>query len=128
MQSRAPISLIKMRHYSTSAKVNAKLKLEERNKAIRELLKGRKNNNFKSYTGKILYCCENLLDKTSRTLFYQSIKKLGGIYLIQYKYDPKIFYIGRTFNFSKRFRAHILESKKKLKLNHKFYKFANSVG
>lgn len=47
----------------------------------------------------------------------------GGIYIFQYKYDPNIYYIGRTTSFNTRFRSHINH-----KTSDKFHIFANLVG
>lgn len=47
----------------------------------------------------------------------------GGIYIFQYKYDPLVFYIGRTIKFSNRLRSHIKHRK-----TDKFHVFANMVG
>lgn len=50
-------------------------------------------------------------------------KQKGGIYLIQYKDDLNIFYIGRAINFKRRLNMHL-----KTKTNDKFHLFANFVG
>lgn len=56
-------------------------------------------------------------------MFLKKYKNKGGIYLIQCKLDPKIYYIGRTKNFKKRLNAHLNS-----KLNYKLYLFANLLG
>lgn len=47
----------------------------------------------------------------------------GGIYLIQYKFDPNVYYIGRTNKFSVRLKSHIKHS-----LSNRFHVFAKLVG
>jgi hypothetical protein len=44
-------------------------------------------------------------------------------YMFRYKKDPKVFYIGRTKDFHKRFKDHLSSN-----LKDRFHKFANSIG
>ena len=71
----------------------------------------------------ILAICSNFLDLKERSLFLQSWGNKGGIYLIQYKHDPLVYYIGRTNKFQQRFKTHINH-----KLTDKFHLFARLVG
>jgi len=43
--------------------------------------------------------------------------------MFRYKKDPKVFYIGRTKDFHKRFKDHLSSN-----LKDRFHKFANSIG
>jgi hypothetical protein len=58
-----------------------------------------------------LHSIQNILDVNERQKLYEKLRNtgelLGGIYAIQYKYNPNIFYIGRAFEFSNRFAKHI---------------------
>ena len=47
----------------------------------------------------------------------------GGIYIFKYKYDPLVYYIGRTSSFAARFKSHMV-----YKRLDKFHVFANLVG
>lgn len=77
----------------------------------------------KVFSDNILVSCSNILDIKKRLDFFKEIGDKGGIYIIQYKYDPFVYYIGRTTKFSNRFRSHI-----KHKRTDKFHLFANMVG
>lgn len=91
--------------------------------AIKELYKDRvapvkvfdKNN--------ILDTCFNFLNFKERTLFLQKWGDKGGIYLIQFKFDPNVYYIGRTNKFNVRLKSHI-----KHNLSDRFHVFAKLVG
>lgn len=72
---------------------------------------------------KIIATCFNFFNSKERLLFLKQWKNKGGIYIIQYKLDPYIYYIGRTNNFSVRLKSHI-----KHKLNDKFHLFVTLVG
>ena len=54
----------------------------------------------------------------------------GGIYAIQYKHNPNIFYIGRAFEFSTRLSKHIYNSLKDERLftTNLFYNFVKAAG
>lgn len=62
----------------------------------------------------ILASCTNCLDKNKTSDFFlfffqKKNKKWGsksGIYIIEYKYDPLIYYIGRSLIFKRRFYNH----------------------
>jgi predicted GIY-YIG superfamily endonuclease len=68
--------------------------------------------------------CSDFLNLEKRILFFQELGDTGGIYLIQYKYDLNIYYIGRTIKFKNRFRSHI----KQHKSTDRFHRFATIVG
>lgn len=72
---------------------------------------------------KIVDTCYNLTSLEQRTLFFNKYKDKGGIYLIQYKDDLNIYYIGRSKNFKNRLIAHL-----KTKVKDKFHLFASLVG
>lgn len=76
-----------------------------------------------AYSDSILYRCSNLLDPKEKGAFLGKLGNLGGLYLIQYKYDRRIFYIGRTTCFRSRFNAHIRSANKD-----KFHLFGRLVG
>jgi group I intron endonuclease len=77
----------------------------------------------KVFSDKILFSCSNILDIKERSDFFKEIDNKGGIYIIQYKHDSLVYYIGRTIMFSNRLRSHI-----KHKKTDKFHVFANMVG
>ena len=58
-----------------------------------------------------------------RVLFFNKFNNKGGIYLIQYKDDLNIYYIGRAKNFKNRLNINL-----KTKVTDKFHLFANLVG
>lgn len=90
--------------------------------AIKELFKDRIAP-VKVFSDKILAFCSNILDLNERSKFIAEWGDKGGVYIIQYKHDPLVYYIGRTSKFSNRFRAHI-----KQKGKDKFHVFADMVG
>jgi predicted GIY-YIG superfamily endonuclease len=48
---------------------------------------------------------------------------VGCIYLIEYKYNPIVYYIGRTNLFKRRISNHLLANS-----NNKFHLFINLIG
>jgi len=90
--------------------------------AIKELYRDRLAP-VRPFTDKILTSCSNILDIEQRAEFFMQLEGEGGIYIIQYKHDPLVYYIGRTSSFSFRLRSHI-----KHKLKDKFHVFGNLVG
>jgi hypothetical protein len=77
----------------------------------------------KPFSEKLLASCPNILDLAQRAKFLKKLEGKGGIYIFQYKYDPLVYYVGRTSLFSYRFRSHI-----KQKTKDKFHVFGNIVG
>jgi len=77
----------------------------------------------KIFDSNILYTCDNYLDLKEKKKFLDKLENLGGIYLIQYKYDSLIYYIGRSNKFKLKFKSHIIRSYKD-----KFHIFGNVVG
>lgn len=116
---------INTRSFHTTSKLNNNDNLNK--DIIKELYKNRVAP-VKAFSEKVLISCLNILDLEKRTEFFDSLKELpnydkGGIYLLQYKHDPFVYYIGRTSSFSVRFKSHI-----KHKTSDKFHVFANLVG
>lgn len=93
-----------------------------RKDAINELYKDRLAP-VKIFNEKLLATCFNFLDIEQRSIFLESWGDEGGIYIIQYKHDPLVYYIGRTNNFLRRLKSHIHH-----KNTDKFHVFANMVG
>lgn len=91
---------------------------------IKELYKDRLAP-VKPFTDKTILSVSNILDLAQRAGFLNQLKNRGksGIYLFQYKYDPLVYYIGRTNNFEYRLKSHLNR-----KLSDKFHVFANIVG
>nr|UEX92772.1 GIY endonuclease [Ophiocordyceps lanpingensis] len=93
---------------------------------IKELYKDRLAP-VKPFTDKIILSVSNILNLAQRAEFFNQAslknKGKGGIYLIQYKYEPLVYYIGRTNNFERRLKSHLNR-----KLSDKFHVFANIVG
>lgn len=91
---------------------------------IKELYKDRLAP-VKPFSDKTILSVSNILDLAQRAEFFNELKNKGkgGIYLFQYKYDPLVYYIGRTNNFEYRLRSHLNR-----KLSDKFHVFANIVG
>lgn len=80
----------------------------------------------KPFADKTILSVSNILDLAQRAEFFSQLEKKqgqSGIYLFQYKYDPVVYYIGRTNNFEYRLKSHL-----KRKLSDKFHVFANIVG
>ena len=71
----------------------------------------------------ILATCTNFDDKKTRGAFLKEWGSKSGIYLIEYKYDPFIYYIGRTTLFKRRFNNHI-----KAESGSKLHIFLNLIG
>jgi len=71
----------------------------------------------------VVATCPKILNPNERRAFFKTWGKLGGIYLVQYKHDPRIFYIGRTIGFATRLRAHLRSTDKD-----KFHLFGRLVG
>ena len=74
-------------------------------------------------TDLILDSCNNFSNVKERTEFLKKWGSKGGIYLIQYKHNPLIYYIGRTTLFKRRFNNHIQADS-----NSKFHLFFKLVG
>lgn len=89
---------------------------------IKELYKDRLAP-VKPFSDKILVSCPNILDLSQRAAFFSQLKGKGGIYIFQYKHDPLVYYIGRTSQFTQRFKSHITH-----KLSDKFHVFGKLVG
>nr|YP_009704216.1 GIY endonuclease [Ceratocystis fimbriata]YP_009710368.1 GIY endonuclease [Ceratocystis albifundus]QEN73779.1 GIY endonuclease [Ceratocystis fimbriata]QFX74870.1 GIY endonuclease [Ceratocystis albifundus] len=77
----------------------------------------------KPFSDELLTTCSNILDLNERAEFFKDLKGKGGIYIFQYKFDPLVYYIGRTTSFSYRLKYHINH-----KLTDKFHVFGNLVG
>ena len=75
------------------------------------------------FSDDVLFTSTNLLNPSVILSFFKSLKGKGGIYMFRYKKDPKVFYIGRTKDFHKRFKDHLSSN-----LKDRFHKFANSIG
>jgi len=100
----------------------ASCKADAIHEAIKELYRDRVAL-VKVFDKILLATCSDILNLKERSLFFQVLGDTGGIYLIQYKYDLNIYYIGRTIKFENRFRSHI-----KHKLTDRFHLFATIVG
>ena len=86
---------------------------------IKDLYKDR-NANVKPFEDKVLATCEDMNNKS------EFLKKWGSvscIYLIEYKHDPLVYYIGRTNLFKRRISNHLLANSK-----NKFHLFVNLIG
>jgi hypothetical protein len=55
----------------------------------------------------ILATCYNCLDKKKKSEFLKELGSKSCIYLIEYKYDPLIYYIGRTTLLKRRLAQHL---------------------
>jgi len=71
----------------------------------------------------ILATCTKFSDKKFRNSFLKEYGSNSGIYIIEYKYDPLIYYIGRTTLFKRRFHNHL-----KADSGSKLHLFLNLVG
>jgi hypothetical protein len=86
---------------------------------IKDLYKDR-NANVNPFEDKVLATCEDIYNRS------EFIKKWGSvscIYLIEYKHDPLVYYIGRTNLFKRRISNHLLANSK-----NKFHLFINLIG
>lgn len=75
------------------------------------------------FNGKILATCHNFVDPEERNRFLSEWGDKEGIYLIRFRFDPLVYYIGRTSKFQYRFRAHFKSQGKD-----KFHVYAKLVG
>ena len=90
---------------------------------IKELYKDR-NASVKPFDREfILDTCYNCLDKSIKSEFLKRWGTKPCIYLIEYKYDPLVYYIGRTTLFKRRFHNHL-----KAESGSKLHLFLNLVG
>ena len=91
------------------------------------------NNNLKLYSDlkkmdkNPIISCLHLNDSKELEIFKKKVHKKGGIYMIQYKYAPNIFYLGRTTNFNARIRSHFLKSNL-LNYRSKLYSAISKIG
>ena len=89
---------------------------------IRELYKDRGSSNT-FLSDLILATCYDCLDKNKKSEFLKEWGSKGCIYIIEYKYDPFIYYIGRTTLFKRRLSNHLLADS-----NSKLHVFLKLVG
>ena len=111
-------------------------KVEILNEAINKLeqIAKSKRGELKPLNATILHTIHNVLDVNERKKLYEKLRNtgelLGGIYAIQYKNNPNIFYIGRAFEFSSRLASHIRNSLEyeQLFTTNLFYNFVKDAG
>jgi len=89
---------------------------------IKELYRDR-NAPVKAFNDLVLDTCYDFLDKEKRIEFLKKWGSKSGIYIIQYKHDPLIYYIGRTTLFKRRLYNHYSGEARS-----KFHVFLNLVG
>lgn len=75
---------------------------------VRELYKNREAPVIPFDRDLILATCYHCLDKNKRSEFLKEWGSKSCIYIIEYKYNPLIYYIGRTTLFKRRFSNHLL--------------------
>lgn len=90
---------------------------------IRELYKDREAPVIPFDRDLILATCHHCLDKNKKSEFLKEWGYKGCIYIIEYKYNPFIYYIGRTTMFKRRFSNHLLADS-----NSKLHVFLKLVG
>jgi group I intron endonuclease len=90
---------------------------------IKELYRDRRSPVVPFDRSLILYSCTNCLDRNKWDEFLKQWGSKGGIYIIEYKYDPFIYYIGRSNLFKRRFYNHL-----KAESNTKLHTFLSLVG
>ncbi len=79
------------------------------NSAIEEILKYRKTRfdiPLIKFTDKKIITCTNISDKLKRLAFIKELGSKSGIYIIQYKENPLIYYIGRSGLLKYRLTSH----------------------
>lgn len=113
-----------IRSYSTNQKDNKKILSIEELKSlhsiyIKDLYKDRCAKVI-PFEDKVLATCDDINNKSE---FIKKWKSESCIYLIQYKYNPLIYYIGRTSNFKRRIYSHLQAN-----TNNKFHTFLNLIG
>lgn len=110
------------RYYSTGLP-NKYLKIEELKSLhhiyIKDLYKDR-NAKVKPFKDKVLATCENINNKSE---FVKNWGAVSCIYIIEYKYNPLVYYIGRTYLFKRRIYNHLQANTK-----NKLHIFLNLVG
>lgn len=111
------------RYYSTSQKDKKYLSIEElkplHNIYIKDLYKNR-NAIVKPFEDKVLATCEDIDNKSE---FIKKWKSVSCIYLIEYKHNTLVYYIGRTNLFQRRIYNHLQAN-----TNNKFHIFLNLIG
>lgn len=99
------------------------------NRIIEKILKYR-NARFgtplKEFTDKKIITCMDISDKFKRLAFLKEIGNQSGIYIIQYKKNPLIYYIGQSGKLKYRLVSHQRPSFSSLK--DKLHVLANLVG
>jgi hypothetical protein len=90
--------------------------------AIKELYKNRIAP-VKEFDCDVIHTCSNLVSLDEINSFFKELKDKGGIYMLKYKFDPNIYYIGRAKNFQNRLKSHL-----KTTITDRFHKFGNLVG
>lgn len=92
------------------------------------------NNNLDSYSQlksinlRPLLSLTDAVNPVKRLQFLSQLKNQGGIYSIQYKHAPNIYYLGRTINFNTRILQHFNNSANLLRTKKKLYVFIQSIG
>lgn len=71
----------------------------------------------------VIASCLNFTDNILKDKFLKEWGSQGGIYLIEYKYYPNIYYVGRTNSFKKRLYEHF-----KSESHSKFHLFIRLIG
>jgi hypothetical protein len=66
-----------------------------------------RNATVKPFDSTLIATCYNCLDKDKKSEFLKEWGSKSCIYLIQYKYNPLIYYIGRTTLLKRRFNNHL---------------------
>ena len=75
------------------------------------------------FGGSFVVACKTFFKKKDRQEFLAKVGSKSGIYLIEYKEDPNIYYIGQASNFRNRFNSHF-----QAKSQGKFHKLLRLVG
>ena len=113
--------------FSTTRSKKNKLNLENLKDShlpyIKELYKDRKSPVIPFDRSLIKATCSYCLNPKAKAEFLKNWGSLGCIYMIEYKYNPNIYYIGRTTLFKRRFNNHL-----KANSGTKLHVFLNLVG
>lgn len=91
---------------------------------IKNLLENH-NEPIKTFIEPIKYSIKNIDKLENRAIWTNGqYAEYGGIYIVQYNLDPRIYYIGKTINLGIRLTDHIRDNRQMTK----FHTFAKAVG
>jgi hypothetical protein len=126
MQRRTGPNIVGIKHNNLKNLIQIKRFLHSSSDYNNEIIRTLYTNRIapvKLFDSEVIETCYNFTSTKQRVLFFKKFEDKGGVYLIQFKEDSSIYYIGTTKNFKKRLNAHL-----KTTVKDKFHLFANLLG